>query len=49
MNGGELLVSSLIEHGVTTAFCIPGESYLTVLEALRQNQEHIDLILNRHE
>ena len=49
MNGGEALVAALLEHRVTTAFCVPGESYLTVLEALRQAHERIRLVLNRHE
>ena len=49
MNGGEILVATLLEHGVDTGFCVPGESYLTVLEALRQAQARILLVLNRHE
>ena len=49
MNGGEILVATLLEHGVDTGFCVPGESYLTVLEALRQAQARIRLVLNRHE
>ena len=49
MNGGEALVATLLEHGVDTGFCIPGESYLTVLEALRQARDRIRLVLNRHE
>ena len=39
MNGGEALVATLLEHGVDTGFCVPGESYLTVLEALRQARD----------
>ena len=49
MNGGEALVATLLEHGVDTGFCVPGESYLTVLEALRQARSRIRLVLNRHE
>lgn len=49
MNGGEALVSTLISHGIDTTFCVPGESYLTVLEALRVNRERIRLVLCRHE
>jgi len=49
MNGGEALVATLLEHGVDTGFCVPGESYLTVLEALRQARDRIRLVLNRHE
>jgi acetolactate synthase-1/2/3 large subunit len=49
MNGGEALVAVLLEHGVDTSFCVPGESYLTILEALRQSRARIRLVLNRHE
>ncbi len=33
-HAGKLLVDSLLTHGVDTAFCVPGESYLAVLDAL---------------
>lgn len=49
MNGGEVLVAVLVKHGVDTGFCVPGESYLTILEALRQARTRIRLVLNRHE
>ena len=49
MNGGEALVSTLISHGIETTFCVPGESFLTVLEALRVNRNRIGLVLCRHE
>ena len=32
--GGQVLVDQLLVHGVDTAFCVPGESYLAVLDAL---------------
>lgn len=32
--GGRILVDQLIAQGVTDAFCVPGESYLAVLDAL---------------
>lgn len=32
--GGEAIVESLVAHGVTTTFGVPGESYLPVLDAL---------------
>lgn len=32
--GGQILVSQLINHGVKQLFCVPGESYLAVLDAL---------------
>jgi len=34
MNGGKLLVNALENHGVNRVFCVPGESYLPVLDAL---------------
>ena len=33
-SGGEILVDQLKIHGVRHAFCVPGESYLAVLDAL---------------
>ena len=47
--GGEALVETLIAHGVDTAFCLPGESYLGVIESLRDHQNEIRLVVNRHE
>ena len=32
--GGQILVQQLINHGVEHLFCVPGESYLAVLDAL---------------
>lgn len=32
--GGQILVDELRVHGVTHAYCVPGESYLPVLDAL---------------
>jgi acetolactate synthase I/II/III large subunit len=32
--GGRALVEALLVHGATHAFCVPGESYLAVLDAL---------------
>ena len=32
--GGQILVDQLITHGVQQLFCVPGESYLAVLDAL---------------
>ncbi len=33
-SGGQLLVNALKTHGVERVFCVPGESYLPVLDAL---------------
>lgn len=32
--GGQILVDQLLHHGVQQLFCVPGESYLAVLDAL---------------
>jgi acetolactate synthase-1/2/3 large subunit len=49
MTGGDALVSTLLAHGVSQAFGVPGESYLAVLEALRREQRRIRLTITRHE
>ncbi len=33
-SGGQVLVDALCIHGVDTVFCVPGESYLPILDAL---------------
>ncbi|MGE0231374.1 MAG: thiamine pyrophosphate-binding protein [Flavobacteriaceae bacterium] len=45
--GGQILVDQLIAQGVTRAACVPGESYLAVLDAL--HDASIDLIVCRQE
>lgn len=47
--GGQVLVDCLLEHGVDTVFCVPGESYLAALDALRDVQDQIQVIVCRHE
>ena len=49
MTGGAALVATLAAHGVDTVFCVPGESYLAVLEALRRRADTIRLVTARHE
>jgi acetolactate synthase-1/2/3 large subunit len=44
----ELLVECLKLHGVDRMFCVPGESYLGVLDAIRDG-EPIHLVTCRHE
>jgi acetolactate synthase I/II/III large subunit len=46
-SGGKLLVDQLELHGVELAFCVPGESYLPILDALYDSP--IRLISCRHE
>jgi acetolactate synthase-1/2/3 large subunit len=45
--GARILVDQLVVHGVDTASCIPGESYIPVLDALRDAP--IRLVVARHE
>ncbi|MEN3312572.1 MAG: acetolactate synthase large subunit [Actinomycetota bacterium] len=45
--GATILVDQLVVHGVDTAFCVPGESYIAVLDALRDAP--IRLVVARHE
>jgi acetolactate synthase-1/2/3 large subunit len=46
-SGGQILVDALKVHGVDTAFGVPGESYLDVLDALHESG--IRFIINRQE
>ena len=48
-NGGQILVDQLKIHGADLAFCVPGESYLPVLDALYESRDSIRLITCRHE
>ena len=47
--GGQLLVESILSHGGHTGFCVPGESYLAVLDALHEAGDAFRLITCRHE
>ncbi|NOX41456.1 MAG: thiamine pyrophosphate-binding protein [Alphaproteobacteria bacterium] len=47
--GGRLLVECLLNQGVTTAYGVPGESYLEVLDALYDVKNQIWLIGARNE
>src|SRR5687768_9292045 len=47
--GGQILVDALKLHGVATAFCVPGESYLGTLDALYDARDAIRLIVCRQE
>jgi len=48
-NGGQILVDCLQTHAADTVFCVPGESYLAVLDALYDARERIRLIVCRQE
>lgn len=47
-NGGQILVEALRRNAVDTVYCIPGESYLPVLDALH-DADGIRTIVTRHE
>ncbi|MFM0694390.1 thiamine pyrophosphate-binding protein [Paraburkholderia graminis] len=47
-NGGRILVDALARNGVDTVYCVPGESYLPVLDALH-DAHGIRVITTRHE
>jgi acetolactate synthase I/II/III large subunit len=47
--GGKILVDGLLGHGLDLAFCVPGESYLAVLDALYDVREKLKLIVCRQE
>ncbi|MDB5540107.1 MAG: thiamine pyrophosphate-binding protein [Devosia sp.] len=47
--GGHLLVDQLLVQKVDTVFCVPGESYLEVLDGLYDARDRIRLINARHE
>lgn len=47
--GGQILVANLLAQGVDLAFCVPGESYLPVLDALYDARDQLRLIVCRHE
>jgi acetolactate synthase-1/2/3 large subunit len=46
---GHALVEALIAQGVHTAFGVPGESYLAVLDGFHQHRDHIRFIACRQE
>lgn len=48
MTAAATLIEGLAAHGVTRTFCVPGESYLPVLDALRDRND-IQTITCRHE
>ena len=48
-SGGRILVDQLEIHGANTAFCVPGESFLDVLDAFYAARERVRLIVCRQE
>ena len=47
-NGGQILVEALHRNGVGTVFCVPGESFLPVLDALHGHPT-LRTVVTRHE
>jgi acetolactate synthase-1/2/3 large subunit len=47
--GGRILVDQLLVHGATRAFCVPGESFLAVLDALHDVRDALPLVVCRQE
>jgi acetolactate synthase-1/2/3 large subunit len=48
-SGGQLLVDALKVHGVDMAFGVPGESYLSVLDAFYESRDDIKFVICRQE
>jgi acetolactate synthase I/II/III large subunit len=47
MRAADVIVASLKAHGIERVYCVPGESYLTLLDALFESG--IEVIVCRHE
>ena len=47
--GGQLIVDALKVHGVDMAFGVPGESYLSVLDAFYESRDDIKFVICRQE
>ncbi|MEE9569182.1 MAG: thiamine pyrophosphate-binding protein, partial [Candidatus Binatia bacterium] len=47
--GGHILADQLRAQGVDTVFCVPGESYIALLDGLYQHRNAIRVITTRHE
>ena len=47
--GGRLLADQLVLHGCELAFCVPGESYLPLLDGLFDHRDRLRLVTCRHE
>ncbi|WP_444666931.1 thiamine pyrophosphate-binding protein [Cereibacter changlensis] len=43
LTGGEAIVRQLVTEGVTDVFCVPGESYLAVLDALHDAEVKVTI------
>ena len=48
-SGGHLLADQLVLQGVELAFCVPGESYLALLDGLYAHRDRLRVVTCRHE
>jgi acetolactate synthase-1/2/3 large subunit len=47
--GGQVLADALVAHGSDLAFCVPGESYLGLLDGLYEHRDAFRIVNCRHE
>ena len=47
--GGQVLADQLVAHGSELAFCVPGESYLPLLDGLYAHRGRLHVVTCRHE
>src|SRR5215213_3866357 len=47
--GGQILADGLVAHGSQLAFCVPGESYLSLLDGLYEHRDRFRIVNCRHE
>jgi acetolactate synthase I/II/III large subunit len=47
--GGQILADGLVAHGSELAFCVPGESYLSLLDGLYDHRDRFRIVNCRHE
>jgi acetolactate synthase I/II/III large subunit len=47
--GGQVLADALVAHGSDLAFCVPGESYLGLLDGLYEHRDALRIVNCRHE
>ena len=48
-SGGQILADGLVTHGSELAFCVPGESYLALLDGLYEHRDRFRIVNCRHE
>jgi len=47
--GGHILADQLLIQGVDTVFCVPGESFIALLDGLYGHQDKVQVVNTRHE